>query len=77
MTKETLEKAKVLSNDIDTIEKILGMTGSCIEWEFHLKRIYVDYNEDALVAFPERLKKSVVELLKKELEAYKKELEDL
>lgn len=77
MTIETLEKAKDIQHQIEVIgDVIYGCENSRGEY-FGFEETSLTSLKNSFVALPERCQQPILELLKKELDALKKELKDL
>ena len=77
MTLETLERAKRIANEINVIEEALEQSRYLKEYNFGIEKMNLLSGQLEFIALPERCKKNIAELLGKELEVLKKELQDL
>ena len=77
MKMETLEKANRIANEIKVLEEALEQSKYLKEYIFGIEKMNLLSGQLEFVALPERCKKNIVELLEKDLEVLKKELQDL
>lgn len=77
MKMETLEKANRIANEIKVLEEALEQSRYLKECNFGIEKMNLLSGQMEFIALPERCKKNIVELLGKELEVLKEELQDL
>ena len=77
MTLETLEKAKKIFNEMESLESALDQAKNLKECIFGIERMSLLSGKMEFIALPERCKDGIIKLLENELVLLKKELKDL
>ena len=77
MTLETLEKAKKIFNEMESLESALDQAKNMKECIFGIERMSLLSGKMEFIYLPERCKDGIIKLLENELVLLKKELKDL